>query len=422
MSLLRNSKGQTARQAAAQLSSGFESGATTAERRHPRLALRRRGAEPAGHELEVIGTGQGREIIALKLTQGASGTPDGTRPAVLYSSTQHAREWISTEVNRRLLAYLIAQWRANDKAIKNLLQNNELWFVLVANPDGYQYVPEPRHEALAEEPARQQRERDDGGRRRRRPEPQLRNTSATTRRGSSSIQSSDTYRGTDERSEPETQTIVGLYNRVDFAFHVNWHSAGQWLLYPRGMADRSADRRRPHLLRPLGESRQPGHRGLPSGCLVGRPLRDERRDDRLRPRPAWHAGVDAGALRGLRRVRVRLPGRPGPRAGGVRADERSRSTSRSRHRIPMTRSRTWVSDEALLPQERRHVQDRSAARLHVRRLSYGDPQEVRVLAKRALGDVTLKYSVNGGPLRARRPRNGTAASGTAARPTSTTTS
>ena len=29
-------------------------------------------------------------------------------------------------------------------------------------------------------------------------------------------------------------------------------------------------------------------------------------------------------------------------------------------------------------------------------VSYGDPQEVRVLAKRSLGAVTLKYQVNGG--------------------------
>ena len=45
-------------------------------------------------------TVQGREILAVKLTQGAPGQVDGSRPAVLYSSTQHAREWISTEVNR----------------------------------------------------------------------------------------------------------------------------------------------------------------------------------------------------------------------------------------------------------------------------------------------------------------------------------
>ena len=41
-------------------------------------------ANPQLVKLEVLGhTGQGREIIAVKLTQGARGTPDGTRPAVL---------------------------------------------------------------------------------------------------------------------------------------------------------------------------------------------------------------------------------------------------------------------------------------------------------------------------------------------------
>ena len=32
---------------------------------------------------------------------------DGKRPAVLYSSTQHAREWISAEVNRRLMHWYV---------------------------------------------------------------------------------------------------------------------------------------------------------------------------------------------------------------------------------------------------------------------------------------------------------------------------
>ncbi|HEX6151603.1 M14 family zinc carboxypeptidase, partial [Nocardioides sp.] len=92
-------------------------------------------------KLEVLGhTDQEREIIAVKLTQGARGTPDGTRPAVLYSSTQHAREWISTEVNRRLMNHYISRWRANDREVRKLLQTTELWFILVANPDGYQYT------------------------------------------------------------------------------------------------------------------------------------------------------------------------------------------------------------------------------------------------------------------------------------------
>ena len=65
---------------------------------------------------------------------------DNSRPAALYSSLQHAREWISVEVNQRLLEWLIKMYRENKPDIVNLLQTTELWFVIVANPDGYQYT------------------------------------------------------------------------------------------------------------------------------------------------------------------------------------------------------------------------------------------------------------------------------------------
>jgi murein tripeptide amidase MpaA len=74
------------------------------------------------------------------LTQGALRNRDGSRPAVLYSSTQHPREWISTEVNRRLMHWFIDRWRDRDREIRRLLRDVELWFVIVANPDGYQYT------------------------------------------------------------------------------------------------------------------------------------------------------------------------------------------------------------------------------------------------------------------------------------------
>ena len=53
---------------------------------------------------------------------------------------QHAREWIAGEVNLRLLRWYIAGWHANDPEIKKLLRETELWFMPVANPDGYQYT------------------------------------------------------------------------------------------------------------------------------------------------------------------------------------------------------------------------------------------------------------------------------------------
>ena len=185
-------------------------------------------------KLEVLGhTGQGREIIAVKLTQGARGTPDGKRPAVLYSSTQHAREWISTEVNRRLMNHYIDRWRANDREVRKLLQTTELWFILVANPDGYQYTFD--HERLWRKNLRDnngdgETQVGDGVD----PNRNFPNHWGYDEEGSSSIQSSDTYRGPAPMSEPETQAMVGLLDRIGFAFQVNWHSAGQWLLYAEG--------------------------------------------------------------------------------------------------------------------------------------------------------------------------------------------
>src|SRR4051812_23728551 len=80
----------------------------------------------------------GQPIIAYKVTTNARRVDDGRRPAVLYDSTQHAREWIATEVERRLFAYFLTHRR--DREIDRLLDSRELWFVPVVNVDGYDYT------------------------------------------------------------------------------------------------------------------------------------------------------------------------------------------------------------------------------------------------------------------------------------------
>ena len=111
--LTRNKKGQTViEQAAAMAVERLQRVALLGRAgRHPRRAATALAREnPQLVKLEVLGhTQQGRELIALKVTQGARGVPDGSRPAVLYSSNQHAREWISVEVNRRTAALLRRQ-------------------------------------------------------------------------------------------------------------------------------------------------------------------------------------------------------------------------------------------------------------------------------------------------------------------------
>ena len=348
-------------------------------------------------KLEVLGhTGQGREIIAVKLTQGARGTPDGTRPAVLYSSTQHAREWISTEVNRRLMNHYIDRWRANDRGVRKLLQTTELWFILVANPDGYQYTFE--HERLWRKNLRDnngdgQTQVGDGVD----PNRNFPNHWGYDEEGSSSIQSSDTYRGPAPMSEPETQAMVGLLDRIGFAFQVNWHSAGQWLLYAEGWQTGTPTADDPIYYAMSGNLDDPAidefHPGLSSDVLYV--TNGETTD---------YAHAVTGALAWTPELSEGCDG-----CGFVFPDDDALVQAEFERNLPFARS---VADSAVDPANPKTVtgittkpfyvdsddpykRSNPGVQLSFAR-SYGDPQPVAVIAKRSLGAVEVKYRINGG--------------------------
>jgi hypothetical protein len=241
----RNERGVTARQLAAQqASAGFKvwrpyDGPDGLQQYMEDLA-----ASSGLVELHTLGTTYGysatgdptpRPIYALKVEANADSQGDGDDPAVLYSSLQHAREWISTEVNRRLLEWYLKKYAEGVPRVVNLLQTTELWFVLVANPDGYQYTFDPAGDRLWRKNLRN----NDG-------EPGISSLDGVDPNrnfpehwgyddeGSASIFSDQTYRGPFAESEPETQAMMGLYDDIEFAFHVNYHSFGQLLLYSFG--------------------------------------------------------------------------------------------------------------------------------------------------------------------------------------------
>ena len=234
--LVRNDKGQTVHeQARLQALAGFTVWRSWDEAGGIRDQLYTIAARnPQVAKLVVLGhTHQGREIIALKLTQGARDVPDGSRPAVLYSSLQHAREWISGEVNLRTLKHFISRWRANDKAVKAILKNRELWFVIVANPDGYQYtfdVERLWRKNLRDNNGDGQITTGDGVD----PNRNFNEHWGYDDEGSSPDPSSETYRGPAPASEPETQAMQGLIDLVKPRFMSNLHSVVEWLLYPQG--------------------------------------------------------------------------------------------------------------------------------------------------------------------------------------------
>src|SRR5262245_7710596 len=184
---------------------------------------------PSIVKLEVVGHSvRGREIIALKVTKNARVLADGARPAAVYVGGQHAREWIGVEVPRRLLHYVVDNYN-KDATVTNLVNTRELWFTLVANPDGYQYTFD--NDRLWR---KNLRDNDGDG-------VITNNDGVDPNRnfpenwnyddeGSSSITSSETYRGTGPASEPETTAYINLLTRSKGEFLVNYHSFGPLLL------------------------------------------------------------------------------------------------------------------------------------------------------------------------------------------------
>jgi hypothetical protein len=398
---VRDAEGRTSRQRAlAQAASGYNVWRSYDEPGGIRDELYALAKKHAGFvKLEVIGhTIQGREIIALKVTQGAKGLKDGTRPAVLYMSNQHAREWISVEVNRRLLNWYLDQRKLENPQIVELLKTTELWFIISANPDGYQYTFD--HERLW-----RRNLRDNNG------DGQItsadgvdpnRNYDAHWNydgEGSSGQISSDTYRGTAPESEPETQAAAGLIDRVKPKLLVNYHSYGPLILYPQGWQVGTPDGDNPIYAALAGTDANPAIPGFDPGISADElyVTNGETTD---------YADTAAGSLAFTPELEQGCGG-----CGFVFPDDEALIQAQFEKTLPfdldVAMSAAHPGDPSshlgntvkpfYLSQAEADPENGTLAMFDFRfDKSFGDPQEVRVLAKRSLGAVTLKYQVNGG--------------------------
>ncbi|MET9608821.1 M14 family zinc carboxypeptidase [Streptomyces sp. NPDC006512] len=179
-------------------------------------------------------TVQGKDILALKVTKNAKKAKDGDKPSVLYMSNQHAREWITPEMTRRLMHHTLDNY-GKDPRITKLVDSTELWFLLSANPDGYDHT-------FTADDARLWRKnlRDNNG------DGKIgagdgvdlnRNFSykwGYDNEGSSPNEASETYRGPKAASEPETRALDAFQKRIGFEYAINYHSASELILYGVG--------------------------------------------------------------------------------------------------------------------------------------------------------------------------------------------
>jgi hypothetical protein len=197
--------------------------------------LRTSQAHPGLTKVESIGkTINGQDILALKLTKDAKKSKDGSKPSVLYVSNQHAREWITPEATRRLMHYYLDHY-AGDKRIKKIVDSTELWFVVSANPDGYDYTFKDPSNRLWRKNLRDVNadgviSTGDGV--------DLNRNFAYKwgydDEGSSPNPTSETYRGATPGSEPETSALDRFEKRIGFTYGINYHSAAELLLYGVG--------------------------------------------------------------------------------------------------------------------------------------------------------------------------------------------
>ena len=398
VSLTRNKKGETVtEQARAMAVNGFNVYRSWDEPGGIRDELSQIAHDnPQLVKLEVLGkTHQGRDLVALKVTQGAKSTKDGSRPAVLYSSNQHAREWISLEVNRRLLHWFIDH--QNDPEIQNLLSTTELWFVISANPDGYQFTFDPDERLwrknLRDNNGDGQITAGDGVD----PNRNFASKWAYDNEGSSPDQADETYRGPSAASEPETKFMQGLIDRIKPKFQSNFHSFGQWLLYPQGWQVGTLDADNAIYAALAGLDSDPAIPGFNPGQSADTlyVTNGETTD---------YADTHAGTIAYTPELGEGTAG-----AGFVFPDDENLiqkefentldfdlSLARSAAAPANPKSSTGIEVEPFyLDQDDIDPQNGQQSLFDFKfNVSYGDPQEVRVLAKRSLGAVTLHYQVN----------------------------
>jgi carboxypeptidase T len=83
-------------------------------------------------------THEGRDIWALKVSSDVNSEATKGKPAVVVTGVHHAREWATSLVPLTIAEETLAGYDT-DPAAKSRVDNGELWFVPLVNPDGYTF-------------------------------------------------------------------------------------------------------------------------------------------------------------------------------------------------------------------------------------------------------------------------------------------
>jgi hypothetical protein len=172
-------------------------------------------------------TSEGRTVWALKV----SDNPDveESEPEVLFDALHHAREPMSTETCLLLIDYLGANY-ATDAYVRWLVDEREIFFVPIVNPDGYVYneTTNPAGGGLWRKNRRNNGDGSFGV------DPNRNYPYEWIGPGSSTDPASDLYRGPYAGSEPETQALMNLSLTYRFQTAQSFHTYSNYVLFPWG--------------------------------------------------------------------------------------------------------------------------------------------------------------------------------------------
>ena len=337
----------------------------------------------------VVGTTHNdRDIVALQITKDATGANIGGRPAVLYNAMQHAREWLAGETCRRTLNYFVDNYGKGTSAgleVTQLVDSTELWFVCVNNPDGYEYTFTPGNRLWR----KNLRDNDmngvitanaDGV------DPN-RNFSSNWGRdddGSSPRPAAETYRGPAAASEPETQAMEALFAEIDPVFQKNDHTAAELLLYPQGFQQDTPSADHEIFTALAGDPFKPAIEGFLPELSAGLYITNGDFTD-------WAyntQGTLSFTPEGTEAEDPTVTGFEYP-------DSEQQIEQEFRRHLLFVLDLAKSTDDPSEPDS--HL-DNTAEDFTVDEFaeSYGDPQAVGAVVKRKLGEVRMRFKVNGG--------------------------
>lgn len=177
--------------------------------------------------ISTFQTSEGRSLFMVRISDNPS-TDETTEPEVLYTAVHHAREPMSMTALINYMWYLLDNY-ATSNEIKHLVNNTEMYFVPLVNPDGYCYNQSTNPNGGG---FWRKNRRDNGSSYGVDPNRNYSHGWGTT--GISFNPTSDVYPGTGAFSEPETQAIKWLCEQHQFKFAFNAHSHSDFILFPFG--------------------------------------------------------------------------------------------------------------------------------------------------------------------------------------------